>query len=205
MNLFGIIPARAGFTRPIARRGFGSSDHPRSRGVYDNRRAQVPVPQGSSPLARGLQPGRGGDPVASGIIPARAGFTRPCPRRTQPTRDHPRSRGVYCHRRSQFLRKWGSSPLARGLPALQSDSPPETRIIPARAGFTVAEGGLGDAQQDHPRSRGVYAEALRARAGDGGSSPLARGLPDGVPTVGEYSGIIPARAGFTTPTLTDRF
>ena len=33
------------------------------------------------------------------------------------------------------------------------------------------------AAQDHPRSRGVY--------------------PDGVPTVGEYSGIIPARAGFT--------
>ena len=39
--------------------------------------------------------------------------------------------------------------------------------------------------------------ALTPRKLFSGSSPLARGLPDGVPTVEEYSGIIPARAGFT--------
>ena len=53
------------------------------------------------------------------------------------------------------------------------------------------------APADHPRSRGVYASFGAARADDGGSSPLARGLlvePEGV--TGKDR-IIPARAGFT--------
>ena len=55
----GIIPARAGFTRPSRRPWSLRSDHPRSRGVYPG-------------------PGRGRHGHL-GIIPARAGFTRPSP------------------------------------------------------------------------------------------------------------------------------
>ena len=33
-GVVGIIPARAGFTRPVGGRGPGFEDHPRSRGVY---------------------------------------------------------------------------------------------------------------------------------------------------------------------------
>ena len=50
-----IIPARAGFT--WARRGTssGTSDHPRSRGVYSADDMNEELAKGSSPLARGLR------------------------------------------------------------------------------------------------------------------------------------------------------
>ena len=172
----GIIPARAGFTRPGYVPQGQPSDHPRSRGVYGppilprGRRA------GSSPLARGLLGALLRHRVDLRIIPARAGFT-PCP--TGPpslTRDHPRSRGVYVHRPRGHLALGGSSPLARGLRLGVSLPSPTMRIIPARAGFTRRPPGRHRAGPDHPRSRGVYAR--RHAAGDErpGSSPLARGL-----------------------------
>ena len=53
----------------------------------------------------------------------------------------------------------GSSPLARGLRLRAAGFSPKTRIIPARAGFTLPISALGIVQDnpDHPRSRGVYA------------------------------------------------
>ena len=91
----------------------------------------------------------------------------------------------------------GSSPLARGLPTLDSPSPAEYRIIPARAGFTHDAQHTNLPLQDHPRSRGVY-HAPCVRASDfAGSSPLARGLREAVSELVGGGGIIPARAGFT--------
>ena len=49
-------------------------------------------------------------------------------------------------------------------------------IIPARAGFTVTTLPAALAQEDHPRSRGVYRIAPRDLGRYSGSSPLARGL-----------------------------
>ena len=51
---------------------------------------------------------------------------------------------------------------------------------------------------DHPRSRGVYKNNKNIVSGVAGSSPLARGLLDGVVLAVAGEGIIPARAGFTT-------
>ena len=70
-------------------------------------------------------------------------------------------------------------------------------IIPARAGFTWNIYDGGDADWDHPRSRGVYWTARTCRRRAQGSSPLARGLQVLCPLVGRGRGIIPARAGFT--------
>ena len=74
-------------------------------------------------------------------------------------------------------------------------------IIPARAGFTQTTWIGPRRLTDHPRSRGVYAEALVAETAARGSSPLARGLQ----TIGDGTRaalrIIPARAGFTGATL----
>ena len=53
--MIGIIPARAGFTRPTACRRRPAWDHPRSRGVYRTAGHPVAVIPGSSPLARGLR------------------------------------------------------------------------------------------------------------------------------------------------------
>ena len=92
---FGIIPARAGFTRrPPLRRG-PSPDHPRSRGVYLAGFARWLYKQGSSPLARGLPSQQVAAGVNDGIIPARAGFTCGCHVSSPSRADHPRSRGVY--------------------------------------------------------------------------------------------------------------
>ena len=72
----------------------------------------------------------------------------------------------------------GSSPLARGLPPCLTSHCRGRGIIPARAGFTLAE----------QESNGENV----------GSSPLARGLLDREERVGPVVGIIPARAGFTS-------
>ena len=91
----------------------------------------------------------------------------------------------------------GSSPLARGLPpwGLVGTSCP--RIIPARAGFTTFRIVSSQAITDHPRSRGVYQAPMIEVDGDGGSSPLARGLLVLVLWGVCTRRIIPARAGFT--------
>ena len=152
-------------------------DHPRSRGVY-----------GGSP---------GEQPPAPRIIPARAGFTRGVASRMRSIWDHPRSRGVYAGRRLSQSMYSGSSPLARGLPPEYGAGNSDSRIIPARAGFTRAELDPGGHPGDHPRSRGVYRAEVARVATYGGSSPLARGLPAGSPVPQPRPGIIPARAGFT--------
>ena len=72
---WGIIPARAGFksTSPPIRPG--STDHPRSRGVYFSHLRPYSSNEGSSPLARGLPKACISITFQPRIIPARAGFT----------------------------------------------------------------------------------------------------------------------------------
>ena len=213
-----IIPARAGFTHPARRRGSRQRDHPRSRGVYGPAVCGRGSQSGSSPLARGLPRRAAGGHGGRGIIPARAGFT-PSKRTCAPTgTDHPRSRGVYGPGEGDGGGAGGSSPLARGLPILSlflgwPGSSPLARglqggggggeghggIIPARAGFTERARARRRRDPDHPRSRGVYWATAHPRAVRAGSSPLARGLQLGSARPHGAVGIIPARAGFTTP------
>ena len=131
-----IIPARAGFTHRVYLHRARPPDHPRSRGVY---RAETPPTtegKGSSPLARGLRLLEEVDVGRDRIIPARAGFTGRRFTNAVHLSDHPRSRGVYWRAAMGGRSSIGSSPLARGLPALGGGAPPRGRIIPARAGFT---------------------------------------------------------------------
>ena len=72
---YGIIPARAGFTRRRRRHLRGRRDHPRSRGVYLAVSTAIITAAGSSPLARGLPHSAGCVSTTTRIIPARAGFT----------------------------------------------------------------------------------------------------------------------------------
>ena len=135
--------------------------------------------------------------TAQGIIPARAGFTPTRSTSSPAPWDHPRSRGVYFRTSILLASIIGSSPLARGLPALGPVQRRFGRIIPARAGFTLAGVTVEKVSEDHPRSRGVYQNAGLV-IGDGeGSSPLARGLPKRKSGLYAAGRIIPARAGFT--------
>ena len=118
-----IIPARAGFTGLRDRLRRGAEDHPRSRGVYTNGRLSAQTPTGSSPLARGLRGRAGADRPGRRIIPARAGFTAIDVSDWSRVVDHPRSRGVYQVQEAHDRAVLGSSPLARGLPRLDSPSP----------------------------------------------------------------------------------
>ena len=152
----GIIPARAGFTAADASAPDPASDHPRSRGVYQNEEVDRWAKTGSSPLARGLLdgqelgegevriiPARAGLPHGWGlrqccarIIPARAGFTTRADGPRRASGDHPRSRGVYSRVLAGCPDDRGSSPLARGLHAAEEIELDGGGIIPARAGFT---------------------------------------------------------------------
>ena len=112
--------------------------------------------------------------------------------------DHPRSRGVYDDVNPPPPIAKGSSPLARGLLALQGDGRDGEGIIPARAGFTFSGHPISGSLRDHPRSRGVYFDVEGQAGPVRGSSPLARGLLVLDPPLRAVGGIIPARAGFTT-------
>ena len=197
-----IIPARAGFTGVDTHPPMLIADHPRSRGVYARDRVCGPPSLGSSPLARGLLPSINLNVILLRIIPARAGFTWRAPGTRICSKDHPRSRGVYTLKIFPVESIAGSSPLARGLRISISSSSLEMGIIPARAGFTSPTGKSRGRPRDHPRSRGVYPVTADTPSLIPGSSPLARGLrhPDGR---GDHqSGIIPARAGFTSAVYT---
>ena len=163
---------------------------------------------GSSPLARGLHSQAGRLNHLRRIIPARAGFTRTgvFSRRRGP--DHPRSRGVYMITLHERELAAGSSPLARGLHFAREMILSRKGIIPARAGFTPPSACGSRSTRDHPRSRGVYLRESRSSSVIGGSSPLARGLPEVHSLAEQVVGIIPARAGFTpitgSPTSSSR-
>ena len=194
----GIIPARAGFTRwRGSGRGRRAGSSPLARGLPRPGPGSGRIP-GSSPLARGLQGLRRRRVREGRIIPARAGFT-PCGRpRPSTPKDHPRSRGVYAAGAMIAGAAAGSSPLARGLLSKPTGYWAWRGIIPARAGFTSHLSGSASTAKDHPRSRGVYVPKGDVNQGEGGSSPLARGLPAPSHRHGAASGIIPARAGFTS-------
>ena len=193
----GIIPARAGSTSMTTLSHPASGDHPRSRGVYKNRRDEQRRGDGSSPLARGLLIPDHSKMAQIRIIPARAGSTMRCGRRARRWGDHPRSRGVYERAISTDDLLAGSSPLARGLPNTTTANLSSGRIIPARAGSTIPQTRRGRTYQDHPRSRGVYVRSDGRVWGEYGSSPLARGLLVGCQVIEVGIGIIPARAGST--------
>ena len=192
-----IIPARAGFTCDPSPTAPSPLDHPRSRGVYSRARPFACSRAGSSPLARGLLVGAGGQRPSNGIIPARAGFTCPSAGRARHAKDHPRSRGVYHSAWNTLPAARGSSPLARGLLTRLVLPFSRSRIIPARAGFTNHCSGRPASARDHPRSRGVYFEKGVTVWHKTGSSPLARGLPLKKLPMSVKTRIIPARAGFT--------
>ena len=195
----GIIPARAGFTLGEEAYRRAGSDHPRSRGVYDAVTVYGDYLTGSSPLARGLRGLRLNSGVGLRIIPARAGFTGRAPARPCGRPDHPRSRGVYSVAGALGRLRLGSSPLARGLLSVTTIMLRDVGIIPARAGFTGGGRWWSCGVPDHPRSRGVYVVLLCTCGPRRGSSPLARGLRHRRHRTPAAPRIIPARAGFTSP------
>ena len=134
-----LIPARAGNTNGRRCGGGIPPAHPRSRGEHRNVVLVGGRFQGSSPLARGTRAMFEARKSIAGLIPARAGNTKASHHIRDRNSAHPRSRGehVVDLRCAGALK--GSSPLARGTPTLRLRGLHIARLIPARAGNTLAD------------------------------------------------------------------
>ena len=192
-----IIPALAGNTHARHPRRHPHQDHPRSRGEYMVANLLEQQNEGSSPLSRGIPDRTGVWRPLPRIIPALAGNTSPPVVDGVDDGDHPRSRGEYKMQAILVDKKFGSSPLSRGIRTKMSLYTGIYRIIPALAGNTSTPAPTMRCGWDHPRSRGEYAtidvDALAAM----GSSPLSRGIPTARELWWWGIRIIPALAGNT--------
>ena len=116
--------------------------------------------------------------ATKGIIPARAGFTTVDTWLSYGREDHPRACGVYI-----------TGPIVQGCDV---GSSPRVR------GLRRHEAGKHSSPPDHPRACGVYSCSASFRLTMSGSSPRVRGLHGLTHIIFSYTGIIPARAGFTS-------
>ena len=192
-----IIPALAGNTQPPPGWSGRQSDHPRSRGEYVSRSHATTSAAGSSPLSRGIRLSSVLLQRLGRIIPALAGNTKSRRRMKTHGADHPRSRGEYHSHGRLPDTVCGSSPLSRGIPMILSCVTSCSGIIPALAGNTLAPSVFGGLVGDHPRSRGEYRFTSSRSEDPPGSSPLSRGILQGLTREPKTSGIIPALAGNT--------
>ena len=154
---------------------------------------------GSSPLARGTFRAALNANRALGLIPARAGNTWTLSLFSSSSGAHPRSRGEHSVASGKTVLNPGSSPLARGTRAVASCVCGTEGLIPARAGNTGRVERVACCARAHPRSRGEHTPQTWAATLPPGSSPLARGTRVPALLRAGCSGLIPARAGNTTP------
>ena len=136
-----------------------------------------------------------------GITPAYAGKTLHQCLPTSLTRDHPRIRGKDYKSLLHFIMRWGSPPhtrerLIRCVCVLCS-----IRITPAYAGKTLVSVCFQLLPRDHPRIRGKDIDASTVATIGSGSPPHTRErLPYGADNRLD-TGITPAYAGKTRPSL----
>ncbi len=132
----GIIPACAGNTCDFCLMLASRGDHPRMRGEHPPPVSSTTANSGSSPHARGTLRCHYSLASVSGIIPACAGNTPARSTFGSAIWDHPRMRGEHAWSVFVLTTYPGSSPHARGTPAVASGSPASSGIIPACAGNT---------------------------------------------------------------------
>ena len=174
-------------------------DHPRVRGEHSENQVETKCFLGSSPRARGT-PLPAADVVAvRGIIPACAGNTRAALGPELFIGDHPRVRGEHLSPQSARPNGSGSSPRARGTLPERGFLVSPRGIIPACAGNTLIQPSKVKYHGDHPRVRGEHTGLGYGDLVTEGSSPRARGTHPLLIFPPIARGIIPARAGNTSP------
>ena len=174
-----LIPAGAGRTASPATAATGRAAHPRWRGADAGRVSHFQPVHGSSPLARGGPGGVGGSVAAVGLIPAGAGRTFQFLSVGSGCGAHPRWRGADSSLNRPGSRVCGSSPLARGGPDVKQMRIDADGLIPAGAGRTWPPRRSRPGTRAHPRWRGADTPVTASSWPSVGSSPLARGGPQG--------------------------
>ena len=195
----GIIPAYAGSTRSKSCRGAIAEDHPRIRGEHHGHVDDGVRVAGSSPHTRGARDGPERLRNVGGIIPAYAGSTKQSASKGSSRSDHPRIRGEHTVDGGCAVPGAGSSPHTRGAHTAVSHPAESGRIIPAYAGSTRGAGRRRRRFADHPRIRGEHTTAGGSPRISLGSSPHTRGALGVYDGIVEFTGIIPAYAGSTSP------
>ena len=114
-------------------------------------------------------------------------------------RDHPRACGEQDWKFYTPTDAEGSSPRVRGAGKQGYRHEVPSGIIPARAGSSPARAGSGMAAWDHPRACGEQLPQMEQVINPQGSSPRVRGAGGQVHAARDRGGIIPARAGSSTP------
>ena len=132
----GLIPARAGKTRPSRPPPGRSPAHPRACGENGWARRHIRAQPGSSPRVRGKLENAAGNLQATRLIPARAGKTFHGLRGRYQGAAHPRACGENWWITWLCGRGVGSSPRVRGKREAPERSLVPGRLIPARAGKT---------------------------------------------------------------------
>ena len=113
-----------------------SPAHPRSRGENVTTVTKARAIEGSSPLTRGKRQKWSVVRIARRLIPAHAGKTAFTDDADLSRAAHPRSRGENSLLTPMLSDKYGSSPLTRGKPGIDSLVNGGGRLIPAHAGKT---------------------------------------------------------------------
>ena len=173
--------------------------HPRVCGENSPRARGQKRGGGSSPRVRGKPAPPVADRPAGGLIPACAGKTiRRC---SQPwwTPAHPRVCGENSDVAPVAANSSGSSPRVRGkLGRVEADYPLDG-LIPACAGKTCRAPSKPPGTTAHPRVCGENATEVEDVLDQWGSSPRVRGKPCFRRARRGPHGLIPARAGKTSP------
>ena len=159
----GLIPARAGNMEEPPPTPPVKWAHPRSRGEHRSHQNRGCRPTGSSPLARGTRARNCRSTSRAGLIPARAGNTPNGRELNERAGAHPRSRGEHSLQVPLQLRRWGSSPLARGTRFDIGGMVASVGLIPARAGNTEVMCWKNCSERAHPRSRGEHGYPIYRR------------------------------------------
>ena len=195
-----LIPARAGKTPPQSAAPRCQWAHPRAGGENVRRLDLAKHRRGSSPRGRGKRHEDGPRELPGRLIPARAGKTGRGTVGPDLFWAHPRAGGENLPDARNHGRDAGSSPRGRGKRDNRTVLTAANGLIPARAGKTPRCRPRHLQGAAHPRAGGEndatnkFADTLR------GSSPRGRGKhqPRRVHYPGD--GLIPARAGKTSPT-----
>ena len=154
---------------------------------------------GSSPRGRGKPCWGGVSAREAGLIPARAGKTCHGGFTFCVCGAHPRAGGENHTRVRLGSAFYGSSPRGRGKPRGNLSPPDASRLIPARAGKTCLSACQHEKTWAHPRAGGENTRLVEPSDATLGSSPRGRGKPVPAGSKQPPTGLIPARAGKTTP------
>ncbi len=189
------IPACAGNASLATPHQIGLTVHPRMRGERSRSASCPRSTRGSSPHARGT---RTASPELGGLtrfIPACAGNAKKAPFPFGLGAVHPRMRGERTIGIEAGTIVDGSSPHARGTRRLDVRPRETRRFIPACAGN--ARKGMPKVLfiPVHPRMRGERLVGAGGHHLAAGSSPHARGTPDGLRSYSKPLRFIPACAG----------